>query len=333
MRRFLIYGLFALVAFSGLMGVSAASDFIATVDVDSAFARALPVRDAEATASLFKNERLEAISRNLDGTWFEMRRPGRVNSLGWVFGEVLEWDFQPELLPLGDLTTGVVGPSPLTYTPDYAVFMNESPTLRTQPLRNSRRVPGVTIPFSVTLPVLARNQDGSWLFVNYLGYQGWVVAFAGRELPDVLEIPQAVNLPPLENVPTEIIPVELQQAQVDRLRAFINERREYAAGLESFWWRVFRGEVMPCNPPPELVDYPYTENDVRELPELQRYAPRLVTAVDYMQTSQGLLTECGVVSPVDVVTARDSAINARIIFDATLEALQVLEEDVIYRGR
>jgi hypothetical protein len=333
MRRVLLYLLFALAALSGLTLVSAASDFTATVNVDSAFARALPALDAEETASLFKNERLEAVSRNLDGTWFEMRRPGRMNSLGWVFNEVLEWDFQPELLPLGDLTTGVVGPSPLTYTPEYAVFLNESPTLRTQPLRNSPRVPGVTIPFSVTLPVLARNQDGSWLFVNYLGYQGWVVAFAGRELPDGLTVPQAVNLPPLENVPTQIIPVELQQAQVDRLRAFINERRVYAAGLESFWWRVYRGEVMPCDPPPELVDYPYTENDVRELPELQRYAPRLGTAVDYMQTSQGLLNECGVVSPQDAVTARDSAINARIIFDATLEALQALEEDVIHRGR
>lgn len=333
MRRLLLCVLFALVLISGLTPVSAASDFIATVKVTSAFARALPARDAEESASLFKNERLEAISRNLDGTWFEVRRPGRFNSLGWVFNEVLEWDFYPELLPLGDLTTGVVGPSPLTYTPDDAVFLIESPTLRTQPLRHSTRVPGVTIPFSVTLPVLARNQDGSWLFVNYLGHQGWVVAFAGRDLPDVLDIPQAVNLPPLEGVPVEIIPVELQQAQIDRLRAFATDRREYAAGLESFWWRVFRGEIMPCDLPPELVDYPYTENDVRELPELQRYAPRVGTAIDYMRASQGLLSECGVVSPQDVVHARDNAINARIIFEATLGALRNLEEDVVHRGR
>lgn len=313
--------------------VSAKERFTATVNVESAFTRVRPAFDAEATASLFEDEQLEAISRNLDGTWFEVRRPGRMNTLGWVFGEVLEWDFRPELLPLGDLTTGVVGPSPLMSAPDRAIFINESPTLRSQPLRTSRRIAEVRIPFGVTLPIVARNQDGSWLYVNYLGHQGWIIAFAGREVPNVLDIPQAVNLPPLENVPREIIPVALQQAQVDRLRAFINDRRGYAANLELFWWRVFRGETMPCDAPAELTNYPYTENDVRELPELQRYAPRLVTAVEYMQSSKALLQQCGIVSPSAVVEARNGAINARVIFDATLEALQALEEDVIYRGR
>ncbi len=328
-----LIGLLILLALVTIPAAAQDDGFTARVDVTSAFARALPALDAEAIASVFEDERLEVVSRNLDGTWFEVRRPGRFNNLGWMFGETLEWDFSPELLPLGDLTTGVIGPTPLTSAPDFAVFLVESPVLRTQPLRNSARVPGVSIPFSVTVPVLARNQDGSWLFVNYLGHQGWVVAFAGRPLTNVLDIPQAINLPPLENVPSVIIPVEIQQAQIDRLRIFINERREYTAGLEDFWWRVFRGEIMPCNTPPELLDYPYTESDVRELPELQRYAPRLVTAMDYVQTSQGLLAQCGVVSPDNVIEARDGAINARIIFDATLEALQALEEDVVLRGR
>lgn len=332
MRRWLWYVLLGVLLLSSL-AVSAKESFTATVNVESAFTRVRPSFDAEATASLFENEQLEAISRNLDGTWFEVRRPGRMNTLGWVFGEVLEWDFRPELLPLGDLTTGVIGPSPLTSAPKYAIFLNESPTLRSQPLRTSRRIAGVRIPFGVTLPIIARNQDGSWLFVNYLGHQGWIIAFAGRDVPNVLDIPQAVNLPPLENVPREIIPVALQQAQVDRLRVFINDRRAYAANLELFWWRVFRGETMPCDAPAELTTYPYTENDVRELPELQRYAPRLVTAIDYMKASKTLLQQCGIVSPSAVTEARNGAINARVIFDATLEALQALEEDVIYRGR
>lgn len=326
-------GLLLMLCLAAFPAAAQDEDFRARVDVSSAFARALPALDAEATASVFEDEWLEVISRNLDGTWFEVRRPGRMNNLGWMFGETLEWDFHPELLPLGDLTTGVIGPTPLTYAPDHAVFLIESPVLRTQPLRNSARVPGVTIPFSVTLPVLARNQDGSWLFVNYLGYQGWVVAFAGRTLPNVLDIPQAINLPPLENVPTVIIPVEIQQAQIERLRTFITERRAYAADLESFWQRVFQGEIMPCNAPLELLNYPYTESDVRELPELQRYAPRLVTAIDYMRTSQGLFLQCGIASLSKIVEARNGAINARIIFDATLEALQTLEEDVVLRGR
>jgi hypothetical protein len=322
-----------LVLAAGLSIVSAQSPFSATVDVTSAFARALPAFDAEATASVFESERLEAVSRNLDGTWFEVRRPGRMNNLGWIYADALEWDFPPELLPLGDLTTGLIGPDTLLSAPAYAVFLIESPTLRTQPLRNSPRVPGVTIPFSVTVPVISRNQDASWLYINYLGHQGWVIAFAGRPVPGIIDLLPAPNLPPLENVPTVIIPVELQQAQIDRLRVFTQDRLAYAQGLESFWWRVFRGEIMPCNAPPELLNYPYTEDDVRELPELQRYAPRLVTAVDYLRTSQGLLLECGVVSPANVIEARDAAINARIIFNATLGSLQRLEEDVVNRDR
>lgn len=308
---------------------SAESDFMATVNVTSAFARTLPAFDAPETASVFENERLEAISRNMDGRWFEVRRPGRMNNLGWIYADTLEWDFQPELLPLGDLTTGVTGPDALTFTPEFAIFLIESPTLRTQPIRTSPRVPGVTIPFSVTVPVISRNQDGSWLYINYLGYQGWVIAFAGRPVPNIMEVLPAPNLPPLENVPTVIIPEELQQAQIDRLRLFATDRLAYAQGLEGFWWRVYRGEIMPCNAPPEMLYYPYTENDVRELPELQRYAPRLVTAIDYLTTSQGLLVDCGVVSPGNVIEARDAAINARIIFNATLGSLQALEEDVV----
>jgi hypothetical protein len=332
MKRLLLPLLFALLLITGSAAQAAGYPFTASVDVTSAFARALPAFDGEETASVFENERLEAVSRNLDGTWFEVRRPGRMNNLGWIYADALEWDFQPELLPLGDLTTGMIGPSPLTFTPEYAVFLVESPTLRTQPLRNSPRVPGVIIPFSVTVPVISRNQDGSWLYINYLGYQGWVVAFAGRPLANVMDILPAPNLPPLENVPTVVIPVEIQQAQIDRLRVFAQDRREYAAGLESFWWRVFRGEIMPCNAPPELLYYPYSDSDVRELPELGRLAPRIATGVDYLRTSQGLLLECGVVSPVSVVEARDSAINARIIFDATLEALLSVE-DIINRSR
>jgi hypothetical protein len=325
--------LLLLMLFASLGSASATEGFTATVDVDSAFARALPAFDAAETASVFEGERLEAVSRNLDGTWFEVRRPGRMNKLGWIFAATLEWDFLPELLPLGDLTTGVIGPDVLNFTPESAVFLVESPTLRTQPIRTSPRVPGVVIPFSVTVPVISRNQDGTWLYINYLGYQGWVIAFAGRPVPNLMDILPAPNLPPLENVSTLIIPVEIQQAQIDRLRAFAQDRLAYAQGLESFWWRVFRGEIMPCNAPPELLNYPYTDNDVRELPELGRYAPRLETGVDYLRTSQSLLNECGVVSPVGVVDARDAAINARIIFNSTLGSLASLEEFVVNRDR
>lgn len=305
-----------------------AHDFIGTVKVESAFARVWPDFEAEATASVFKDEKLEAISRNLDGTWFEVRRPGRLNNLGWIYSGTIRWDFSPELLPLGDLTTGVIGPTPLLQAPEHAIYLLEGPILRTQPLRRAPRV-SVQVPPQVTLPVLARNQDGSWLFVNYLGYQGWIIAFVGRDLPNVLDVPEASNLPPLESVPTVIIPVELQQAQIDRARAFIQERYGYATELEQFWWRVFRGEVMPCDAPPEFAYYPYSEADVQQLPELQRYTPRLAEAIDYLMAARQPLLDCGVISPQRTRRARDNAINARLIFDATLEALDNLEKNTV----
>jgi len=250
-----------------------------------------------------------------------------MSNLGWIFNEVLKWDFKPELLPLGDLTTGVIGPKPLTSAPEHAVYLLQGPILRERPSRRSYRL--MDIPPQLTVPVLERNQDGSWLRVNYLGYEGWILAFSGRELPDVLDIPPAPGLPPLETVSVLIIPPEIQQAQIDRLRAFIYARREVAVNMESFWWRVFRGEIMPCNAPEEITYYPYTEADVRELPELQRYAPRLATAIDDLKTSREPLLSCGIVSPEMVQTARDSAINARLIFDATLGTLEELEKNVV----
>lgn len=307
-----------------------ATDFVVEVRVESAFARALPAFDAAETASVFEGEPLEVISRNLDGSWFEVRRPGRFNTLGWVFEGTLDWAFFPEMLPLGDMATGLTGPTPLLEAPAYAVHLIEAPRLRQQPLRRAPQVtPVVELPPGITVPVLARNQDGSWLFINYLGTQGWVVAFAGRDLPNVLAIQQAQNLPPLEGVPTIIIPVELQQAQIDRLRAFIFERRDYAVRLEQFWWRVFRGEVMPCDAPPEFTVYPYTDDDVRQLPELERYIPRLGDAIAAMQLSREPFMNCGIVAPRTVADARDASINARIIFDATLGRLQDLQDNVV----
>jgi hypothetical protein len=249
---------------------------------------------------VFQDHRLEVVSRNLDGTWFEVRRPGRMTNLGWVFNEVLSWDFRPELLPLGDLTTGVIGPWPLSKAPAFAVYLREGPILRERPSRRSSRV--TDIPPLVTIPVMERNQDGSWLHVNYLGYDGWILAFSGRELPNVLDIPQASGLPPLETISVLIIPVELQQAQIDHLREFINARREVAVGMVTFWWRVFRGEVMPCDEPEEITKYPYTEADVRNCRSSTLRTPARRSHRPHEHVARPL--SCGVVSPEIVRTAR-----------------------------
>lgn len=319
--------LFILACFSTVVHAQDEPDFSATVKVDSAFARALPTEEADMVASLFRDDPVEVISRNLDGSWFEVRRPGRLTNLGWVFNELLEWDFKPEDLPLGDLTTGVVGPNPLTTAPTFGVYLLEGLALRQSPSRFSPLV--TNIPPLVTIPVIERNQDGSWLHVNYFGYDGWVIGFATRK-SDVMAIPEAAGLPPLETATVIIIPVEIQQAQIDRLRAFIIEQRDLAMVLESFWWDVFRGAVKPCEPPTAILAYDYNAQDVQELPELGRLVPRVTDGIDYLNDSINPINNCGVLSPDVVGDARDDAINAKIIFNAELERLAGIEE-VVHR--
>jgi hypothetical protein len=299
--------------------------FDALVKVDSAFARALPTEEADPVASLFRDAPLEVVSRNLDGSWFEVRRPGRLTNLGWVFNKLLDWDFNPEELPLGDLSTGVIGPSPLLEAPAYGAYLLEGLALRHSPTRTSPLV--TNIPPLVIVPVVERNQNGTWLHVNYLGYDGWVIGYATRT-PDVMSIPEAVGLPPLETITVIVIPVEIQQAQIDRLRAFIVEQRDIAVVLESFWWDVFRGAVKPCEPPAAVLAYQYGDHDVQEFPELGRLVPRVTDGLDNINSAIEPLSRCGVLSPDVVGDARDFSINAKVILNAELERLAGIEEIV-----
>ncbi len=299
--------------------------FKATAKVDSAFARVLPSETASVAASLFRNDRLEVVSRSLDGSWFEVRRPGRLTNLGWVFNKLLTWDFNVEDLPLGDLTTDLIGPTPLTKAPAFGAYLKEGLALREAPVRSSRLI--TNIPPLVTIPVMERNQDGSWLHVNYRGYDGWVIAYATR-IQDVTSVPEAVGLPPLTTITTIVIPPEIQQAQIDRLRAFIIKQRDLAIILESFWWDVFRGAVKPCEPPAAVLAYNYNNSDVQELPELGRLVPRVTDGIDYLNRSIAPLGRCGVLSPDVVGDARNDAINAKVIFKAELERLAGIEDIV-----
>ena len=310
------------------VGVAQAQDkkvFKATVKFDSAFARVLPSDSAKASASLFRDNRLEVISRNLDGSWFEVRRPGRLTNLGWVFNKVITWDFSPEELPLGDLNTGAVGPKPLTKAPAYGAYLKEGLALRESPIRSSPLI--VNIPPLVTIPVMERNQDGSWLHVNYLGYDGWVISYAAR-IANIMALPEAKGLPPLTTITVIVIPPEIQQAQIDRLRVFIVKQRDVAVLLESFWWDVFRGAVKPCDPPAAVLAYNYNDQDIRELPELDRLVPRVMDGITKINEAIQPLDTCGVLSPDVVAAARNDAINAKGILNAELERLAGIEKIV-----
>jgi len=294
----------------------------ADVQVESAFVRVLPSEDAEAVASVFEDEIVEIIGRNLDGFWFEVRRPGRMTNLGWIFNEMLDWDFNPEVLPLTDFTTGLVGEA-LNGDPGFAAFLLENANLRRLPLIQETRI-GL-VPVSATVPVLERNQDGSWLYVNYLGIEGWISNYSTRDILNVLNIPIAAGLLPLVTANIVIIPPEIQQAQLDRIRAYVVAQNNFAVNLASFWFNVSTGDIMPCSPPPFVTEYLYNVQDVRELPELQRYVPRLETANFYLNTSIELLTVCGAFDSGIIRVARNNAINAQNIYDATLGFLDNVE--------
>jgi hypothetical protein len=301
--------------------------FRVEVRVESTFARIAPSPEAEPVASLFDNEWLDVVGRNLDGIWFEVRRPDRLTNLGWVFSEMLEdWEFRVEDLPLTDMTTGILGPAPLAQDPGFAVHVLENVVMRRAPSLQAERI--TTVPHSVTIPLLARNQDGSWLQVNYLGYEGWIVGFTTRELPDVMVLPLALGLTPLTTLQVETIPLEIQLAHLNRLRDFLVWHHRVASDLANFWWLVSQGEIVPCNPPALVSEYLISLQDVRELPELHRHVPRVNEGIEYLNAAIEPLQNCGVLTPRAVTDARNAAINAGVIFDATLDQLDTLEESI-----
>ncbi|MEO8393387.1 MAG: SH3 domain-containing protein [Chloroflexota bacterium] len=302
------------------------SRFLVRVNTDSLNVHRFPSDNADRVASLFKGDIVQAVGRSLDGSWFEVRRIGRMNNLGWVVNTLIDWDFLPETLPLGDIRTGITGPVTLASAPPIGLYLLQAPILRELPLRTGRRI--MALPPLIVIPVIARNRDTTWLQVNYFGYQGWINRASIRERGDIdlNTLPVPPGIPEPDTVPVIVIPLEIQQAQIDRLRSYINDRETLAIGLEAFWWGVYRGEIMPCNAPPEIANYPYTDEDIRELPELARYVPRLTDALNYLTTARNPLLRCGIIGPSTAVDARNSAINARVIFDATLQTLGNLEK-------
>ncbi len=299
------------------------------VDVESAFIRAAPSLDSPLSASAFRDDVLLVVGRNLDGKFFEVARPYRPDaSLGWVSIEVIDYEFLPEQLPLTDIETGVQGDNPLASPVDYGVFVNEGVALRTLPSvqLGDRQL---NIPPNVVVPVLGRYRDGEWLLVNYLGTEGWIVGFATRQREDILTVPEIVGILPAEaevSFQTEIISPEVQMAQLERARDYATSRTNLAREVEAFWWLVQQGEVMPCDPPPAVEAYFLSTRDVIELPELDRYIPRMNEGVDLLNESVDVLGQCGVIDPFVVVEARNNAINAKVILDNTLVQLDNLEE-------
>ncbi|MBK8026169.1 MAG: SH3 domain-containing protein [Chloroflexi bacterium] len=320
-----------LAALFGARAASAQDDgytFRATMIFGSAFVRAAPSEDAEAVASIFEDSDVEVIGRNIDGTWYEVRRPGRSYNLGWMLAEFLDHDDGlPELLPLTNLTTGWDGPFILTRDPGFATYAVDNLVVRDSPVVRTGRQTG-TIPAGAVLPVLYRNHSGTWLFVNYRGTTGWVATFNTRPVPGIERAPVMPGLAAEAEVIFEQIPPEIQRAQIARLREYLGVTREVAVGLEYLWYSVYTREIMPCEPPDFVRDYPYTAQDAREFPELMRYLPRLDEVGALINAAIEPLSRCGVFDREVAARARNAAINARVAIDATLGAIELVEERI-----
>lgn len=296
------------------------------VDPESAVIRQLPSFEAEFVASTFRSDVLEAVGRNLDGTWFEVRRPGRMSNLGWISRTVVDFDFMPETLPLTDFTTGSTGDFVQTRDTGFAAFTLAEVNLRVQPIDGQAII--TRAPFGVVLPVLERDQIGTWFLVNYLGTTGWVNAANLRGVEDYSAIPIAGGLPEIPVASTFTIPLDIQLSEIQAFREYISAQNQFAEQVAGFWTLVMDYEVMPCEPPPFVTNYLYSQDQERAFPELEYLVPRLSTATEFINASIEPMYICGVKRPQVVLDAKNAALNASIIYEATLASLDIIEIEI-----
>ncbi len=290
------------------------------VFVDSAVIRAEPGLDAERIGSVTEGQSLQAIGRNADGTWFEILKPG-TQGRGWISTEVVSENFQPWEVPITS-SYGIVGPELVTDT-GLAVYVLAEATLREEPFAGGGEL--AIVPFYTTLPVIGRNQDATWILVNYNGFVGWISETLLRGSGDLMSAPLGIELPPL-TVQIEIIPPEIQQAQLDRLRTYVDGLRALSESLADYWWLVTVGEILPCTPPPLAAEYQIVPRDIQELPELNRLVPRLNEGITTLNAVITALESCGVYTVSESIDARNNAINATVIFNSTLGRITSVQE-------
>jgi hypothetical protein len=292
---------------------------------ESAFVRALPSEDSEAVSSVFENDVLEAIGRNADGTWIQVRRPFRDISLGWVARRLLVHSFGLSELPITDLTTGLIGTEPVFDT-GFSVYILTEANLRDAPFIDANVV--AIVPVMLTLPVLERNTDSRWFKINYLGIVGWINSFNISSTNDLTQVPLSPDFIPdrPDLIVIEIIPPEVQLAQAYRMRDFVQPRYDTASELAAFWGGLLDGLTLPCNPPEQTYgSIEITQRDLYELPELRRASRFLPRALEDLNASIAMMQQCRAFNVNETTSAYADAINARGIFGGILGQMQTVE--------
>jgi hypothetical protein len=285
---------------------------------ESAFVRQLPAEDSDPAASVFENDVLQAIGRNADGSWLQVRRPGRDISLGWIAKRLVVFTFDITRLPITDLTTGVTGTEPL-FDSGVSVFILTEANLRSEPLIDSPVI-GI-IPIAVTIPAIERNFDERWVKVNYLGTVGWVNSFNISTTNDLTSLPIDERYSPVNpDYPAIVIPVippEVQLEQVYRMLDYLDPISVTVGEVLAFWSDLQEGLTIVCNPPQAyFTPIEITTQDLYELPELRTAARRLQRGLDDLNASIAAMQRCGVYTPREISEHYAQAINASIVISS-----------------
>jgi len=297
-------------------------EYVLQVVAESAFLRALPDAESEAVASVFANDSLIAVGRNIDGEWLEVRRPGRRTG-GWIARELTAFTFAVGALPLTDLTTGLVGDDPVVDTGLSILTISEG-FLRATPYRHGTQLD--IIPVNLTLPVIERTPDNQWLKINFRGTVGWLAEFETRTSGDLSLIPVSPEYAAdPEYAPFAIIPPEVQLAQITDLVNYLQPIATVTADVVHYWKMLSRGETMECLPPAgNYDDYPAAPQDITELPELRQQRRLLTQAITAINESIVAMMRCGVYTESEISRAYADAINAQAIFRLILTRMDNL---------
>jgi hypothetical protein len=298
------------------------------VVVESAYVRARPTTEALPTASVFIHSNYVAVGRNMDGTWLEIRRPGREDSMGWIARDLVMLTFDLGQLPITDATTGLVGPEPVMDT-GFALLTIDVVPLRIRP---DRAAPAQTeIPTFMTLPIIERTPNNQWLKVNFRGTVGWIPQFLTSTRVNLNEVPVSLEFAgdARYTVFATITPAQ-QIAQIDRLLDFIAPIQQTAADVAFYWQQMTAGETLECRPPAgQYAYFSITPQDVSELPELRQQDRLLHQAIDDLNLAVEMMQACGVYTPQQVRQAYARALNARGIFQRITGRMEALKSRIL----
>ncbi|MEP6984838.1 MAG: SH3 domain-containing protein [Chloroflexota bacterium] len=321
-------GLLLLIFCSALL-VSAQekSNPVLQVVSDSAFLRVLPDEHAEPAGSVFANDSLLAVGRNMDGEWLEVRRTGFKKSGGWIARKLTAFTFSVSQLPITDSTTGLLGIEPVMDS-GYAILMINEGTLRNAPSRYANKI--VVVPLNLTLPVLERTPDNQWLKINYRGYLGWVAEYTTRATVALDTIPLSPEFASNPDYAAhEVISPEMQLAQIDRLVSYLTPINKVAAGVLDYWRLMARGDTMECLPPAgNYTDYSIGPRDLIELPELRRQTRLLKQAIADINAAINTMKKCGVYTPPEIQAAYANTISAQHTFVLILQRMNLLRKEI-----